>query len=170
VRGPALGRHDDGRQLTHRRAGGYATVVHERVALARAGANPTVVARMASGWAVMGDDQALPGYALLLADPVVDHLTDLDHDRRTRYLLDMTLLGDALLAVTDAHRINYEILGNTAPALHAHVFPRYPWEPDAHRTQPVWSYPDANRAADRFSPERHGALRDAIAAALRTLR
>lgn len=117
----------------------------------------------------MGDEQALPGYALLLPDPVVAHLTDLDHDGRARYLLEMSLIGDALLAVTDAHRINYEILGNAAPALHAHVYPRYPWKPDTHRMQPVWSYPDDVRRGELFSPERHGALRDALAAALRDL-
>lgn len=35
------------------------------------------------------------------------------------------VIGDALLDVTKAHRINYEILGNSEPELHAHIFPRY---------------------------------------------
>lgn len=37
----------------------HATFVHERVALARADENPTVIARMPSGWAVLGDHQFL---------------------------------------------------------------------------------------------------------------
>jgi diadenosine tetraphosphate (Ap4A) HIT family hydrolase len=78
----------------------------------------------------------------------------------------MTRIGDALLEVTDAHRINYEILGNTAPALHAHVFARYRSEPDAHRSRPVWSYPDETLRSVPFSPGQHGGLRAAIADAL----
>jgi diadenosine tetraphosphate (Ap4A) HIT family hydrolase len=62
---------------------------------------------------------------------------------------------------------NYEILGNTVPALHAHIFPRYAWEPPAYRRGPVWSYPDSERRGTRFSEQRHGALRDALAEHLR---
>ena len=46
-------------------------LITERVALARNGANDKVICRLASGWAVMGDVQFLPGYCLLLPDPVV---------------------------------------------------------------------------------------------------
>ena len=116
------------------------TLIHERVRLARAGQNPTVLCAMPSGWAVMGDAQFLPGYCLLLPDPVVPDLNALSYADRQRYLLDMTLIGDALLEVTDAFRINYEILGNTDPALHTHVFPRYQWEPDEFRKGPPFSY------------------------------
>jgi hypothetical protein len=41
------------------------TAIHRRVALLRAGNDPTCVARMASGWAVLGEQQFLRGYALL---------------------------------------------------------------------------------------------------------
>ena len=101
------------------------TLIHQRVEWAREGANPTVICRMPSGWAVLGDDQFLRGYSLLLPDPVVPDLNSLASDERLRFLGDMAILGDALLEVTGAYRINYEILGNTEPALHAHVFPRY---------------------------------------------
>ena len=47
---------------------------------------------------------------------------------------------DALLKVTDAQRINYAILGNVEPALHAHVMPRYATEPDEMRTAHPWAY------------------------------
>ena len=50
-----------------------------------------------------------------------------------KFLADMAALGDAMLAVTGAARLNYEMLGNSDPALHAHVFPRYADEPDEHR-------------------------------------
>ena len=100
-------------------------LIEDRVAAAREGTNPKVICRMSSGWAVIGDVQFLEGYCLLLPDPVVPSLNDLSREGRVRFLSDMTLIGDALLQVTDAQRINYEILGNSEPELHAHIFPRY---------------------------------------------
>jgi diadenosine tetraphosphate (Ap4A) HIT family hydrolase len=141
------------------------TLIHERVALANAGTNPYVIGRVASGWAVMGDVQFLEGYCLVLPDPVVPSLNDLDLTARQAFLMDMVALGDVILIVTRASRINYEILGNAEPALHAHVFPRYPWEVDELRFRPAWFYDWS--AAPPFSAEKHGALRDAIREGLR---
>ncbi|CAN5920805.1 hypothetical protein BH23ACT10_BH23ACT10_12640 [soil metagenome] len=144
----------------------HATMIHERVALARAARNPYVIARVASGWAVLADHQFLRGYCLLLPDPVVAHLTDLDSDARAAYLLDMARIGDALHAVTDTSRVNYEILGNLVPALHAHIIPRYTDEPPERLAGPVWWYPWDTLHSVPFSEEDHGPLRDALAAAL----
>ena len=105
------------------------TDIHRLVEQLRAGAVPRVIARMSSGWAVLGDPQILRGYSLLLPDPVVPDLNTLTGGRRTDYLADMARLGDAVLRVTGAERINYEILGNVEPALHAHVIPRFADEP-----------------------------------------
>jgi diadenosine tetraphosphate (Ap4A) HIT family hydrolase len=79
----------------------------------------------------------------------------------------MVALGDALLAVTDAYRINYEILGNGEPALHAHVFPRRMSEPDEFRVHPVWSYPQDMRRSVLFEPTRDRPQMDAIFRQLR---
>jgi hypothetical protein len=38
------------------------------------------------------------------------------------------MIDDALLKITDAIRINYQILSNLDPYLHAHICPRYLWE------------------------------------------
>ena len=95
---------------------------------------------MESGWAVFGDVQVLNGYCLLLPDPVAPTLNDLDSQARVNFLRDMTLIGDAILEVTGAVRINYEILGNSEPALHVHIIPRYEAEPDDLRRGPIWFY------------------------------
>jgi diadenosine tetraphosphate (Ap4A) HIT family hydrolase len=116
------------------------TLIHRRVAAARTGTNPAVITRMRSGWAVVGDRQVVHGYCLLLPDPVVPDLNALQPAARSLFLLDMAVLGDALLEVTRATRINYEILGNSEPALHAHLFPRYDSEPKEFRSGPVWLY------------------------------
>lgn len=142
----------------------HLTLIHERVATARLGENPTVICRMASGWAVMGDHQFLTGYSLLLPDPVVAHLSDLTVDDRTQFLSDMALIGEAIQSCTDSIRINYEILGNTESALHAHVFPRYTSEPYEYRRGPVWMYPPEDRTGLLFNVECHRSLQRDLAA------
>ena len=74
----------------------------------------------------------------MLPDPVVPDLNALTGERRRQFLDDMARLGDAVLAVTGAERINYEILGNVEPALHAHVIPRHASEDPELRIKPVW--------------------------------
>ncbi|MEM8782908.1 MAG: hypothetical protein AAGE65_08625 [Planctomycetota bacterium] len=141
------------------------TLIHQRVEQARAGENPAVIARVASGWVVIGDTQFLRGYCLLLADPVVPSLNDLSEDQRQVFLRDMTVLGDALLELCAATRINYEILGNAEPALHAHLFPRYETESAERRRAPVWFYPKPRLPG--FDAERDAALMSAIRESLR---
>jgi diadenosine tetraphosphate (Ap4A) HIT family hydrolase len=140
------------------------TLIHERVELAKQGLSPQVICRLRSGWAVLGDSQFIAGYSLLLPDPVVPSLNDLSPSQRAQFLLDMTAIGDALLATTDAYRINYEILGNTEPALHVHIFPRRMTEPDQYRSGPAFAYPKAERESRPFDTSRDdrllGSLRD----------
>jgi diadenosine tetraphosphate (Ap4A) HIT family hydrolase len=116
------------------------TAIHRRVQDARAGRDATVLGRCASGWAVFGHQQIVPGYLLLLPDPVVPDLNALTPERRSQFLLDMSRLGDALVRTTSPVRINYAIFGNVEPALHAHVIPRYRTEPEAMQTQHPWAY------------------------------
>ena len=116
------------------------TAIHAQVVAAREGRDPRVIARLFSGWAVFGEQQFVRGYALLLPDPVVPNLNALGARERIAFLSDMSRLGDALLKVTGATRINYAIFGNQEPALHAHVIPRYADEPEALRTAHPWAY------------------------------
>lgn len=132
------------------------TAIHRRVSLLREGSDATCIARMASGWAVLGDPQVLRGYCLLLPDPVVAHLNDLGDAARERFLADMARLGDAALVVTGAVRINYAMLGNQEPALHAHLFPRFPDEPEPLRGTHPWAYDWS--AAPRFDSARDAPL------------
>ena len=140
------------------------TAIHRRVAALRAGSDATCIARMPSGWAVLGEQQFLRGYALLLPDPVVGTLNELQGPRRTAFLTDMARLGDAVLAVTGALRINYAMFGNVEPALHAHVVPRSADEQPALATAHPWQYDW--QAAPRFDPERDQALLLALRSAL----
>jgi diadenosine tetraphosphate (Ap4A) HIT family hydrolase len=116
------------------------TAIHLQVLAAREGRDARVIARLFSGWAVFGERQFVRGYSLLLPDPVVPNLNALGARERIAFLSDMSRLGDALLKVTGAARINYAIFGNQDPALHAHVIPRYGDEPEGLRTAQPWAY------------------------------
>jgi diadenosine tetraphosphate (Ap4A) HIT family hydrolase len=138
----------------------HPTAIHRRVAALRAGSDPTFIARLRSGWAVLGDPQVIHGYCLLLPDPVVPQLNALVGAERTAFLADMALLGDAALAACGALRVNYAIYGNQDPALHAHVFPRRADEPPALATQQPWAWDW--QSAPAFAPAVHAALLAAL--------
>lgn len=89
---------------------------------------------------VLGDVQFLRGYSLLLPDPVVPHLNEMSAEARKTFLYEMSVVGEVILEITEAVRINYEMLGNIEPALHAHIFPRFEEEPEELRLKPVWFY------------------------------
>jgi diadenosine tetraphosphate (Ap4A) HIT family hydrolase len=141
----------------------------DRLAAARRGEHPLLISRMRSGFAVMGDTQFLPGYCVLLSDvDDADHLTDLPRPARTEFLLDMSLLGEAITTVCNGldpslRRINYEVLGNRAHRLRVHLFPRYGWEPEELLTGPVWHYPRDRWTSPRDAyAEEHEPMRVAI--------
>jgi len=144
------------------------TLIHEKVRDCQTGNYPKTICRVNSGWVVLGDVQFLRGYCLLLPDPVVADLNQLEPAGRREFLYEMSLVGDVLLELTDAVRVNYEMLGNLEPALHAHIFPRYDSEPEQLRTKPVWLYDW--EAAPAFDIERDAMLmqeiRDGICARL----
>lgn len=133
------------------------------------------MARMSSGFAVIGDTQHLPGYSVLLTDDSpVNHLTDLDWARRREFLFDLSLLGEAVERACrpqELRRINYEVLGNSLPFLHGHVHARYEWEPPDKLGGPVWRYPKEvrNDPAHAYSDERHAEVRAAITSELTQL-
>ena len=140
-------------------------LIARRVEAARAGRNPYVIGRMRSGWLVVGDVQPRPGYCLLLADPVVPSLNDLPEPDRIAYASDVARIGDALLEVTGAHRINYETLGNAAPALHTHITPRFANEPAMRRRlPPALAWPRI--FAPRFDPVKGAAFMERMRAVL----
>lgn len=70
-------------------------------------------------------------------------------------------LGKPVQLPTDALRMNYEILGNSEPQLHCHIFPRYASEAEQYRKMPVWFYDWKN--ATPYTEDAHGALRLEIA-------
>jgi diadenosine tetraphosphate (Ap4A) HIT family hydrolase len=141
-------------------------LIHQQVDAARTGAEPALICKIPSGWVVLCNWQFLRGYCIQIPDPVVPSLNDLTGHAQTTYLHDMTMIGDALLEVTGAYRINYAIMGNSDQVLHSHIVPRYLNEPGLFRMSHPWSYPSEARDSVLFDYEHDRALilqiRDAI--------
>lgn len=143
----------------------------DRIGSCERGENPMVLARMRSGFAVIGDNQFLPGYCVLLGYPQAASLNELPLDKRGQYLIDMTLIGDAILKVCNPLRINYAIMMNLDHYLHAHIEARYDWEPEEYKCRPRWFYPREIMYSKEYeySEERHGEMKRKIAEALREI-
>lgn len=149
----------------------------DRATAAIEGRNPTVMARTDSGFAVKGDVQWLPGYSVLITDrPGVDRLTDLPRAERAAFMNSVDILAEAVeraCASLDPQflRVNIEILGNTDPFLHAHIWPRYQWEEADIRAHAVWLYPRTQWTSPESALNAsHDPIRAAITAQIEALR
>ncbi len=95
----------------------------DRIGAALRGENPTVLRRLESGFAVIGDVQFLPGYSVLLVDePGVQRLSDLPRAKRLAFLSDLDQLGEAVERAChrldpDFRRVNLEIPRQHGPVL-----------------------------------------------------
>ncbi|MER5831477.1 diadenosine tetraphosphate hydrolase [Streptomyces sp. NPDC002130] len=141
----------------------------DRIGSALRGENPAVMRRLESGFAVIGDVQFLPGYSVLLTDdPAVQRLSELPRSARLAFLADMDRLGEAVERAcrrveSGFRRVNLEILGNADAFLHAHVWPRYEWEPEELVRRPVWLYPREMWGEERYAlGSAHDRMRAAV--------
>ena len=138
----------------------------------RRGDDPQLIARMASGWAILGNQQpdSINGCCMLLPDPGASSVNDLDEGARAAFMTDFVRLGDAVLAATGAERINYLILCNQVPELHGHAVPRFATEdPEARKLGPFEAYDFAGaRRADAVGRDAEliGRLQAALAEAM----
>ena len=115
------------------------------------------VADLAASRLRLGLEQHVPGYCVLIARRHVREPYQLDAAERAAYFEDLMRVGAALERVYRADKLNFSLLGNGNPHLHAHVQPRfygdaYPGAPapvDPHRTRiahPVLLSPEAAAA------------------------
>jgi len=131
--------------------------ISNRLARIRAGEDPQLLLELPSGPAILGKYQPDPiqGCCMLIPDPVVSSPNELDHGARAQFFSDLVLLGDAILNVTGAERINYLVLCNQVPELHGHCIPRFASEePDRRLAGPFEAYDFGTaRVADARGPD-----------------
>lgn len=117
-----------------------------------------------SSYLEIAHSQMLPGYLIQFSKIKYNQLNDMPFEERRIYLNEMSMVGDAILKVTNADRINYEILGNHHNVVHTHIFPRYSWEEEKYRIGPVYYYDrdEWDKNQYKYSSERHQELFKAI--------
>jgi diadenosine tetraphosphate (Ap4A) HIT family hydrolase len=74
-------------------------------------------------------EQHVPGWCVLLLRRHVREPHELPVAERVAFFEDMVHVGRALEQVYAAQKINYSILGNIVPHLHAHIQPRFHGDP-----------------------------------------
>jgi diadenosine tetraphosphate (Ap4A) HIT family hydrolase len=126
-----------------------------------------VVWRFPQSVAFLGLHQYYRGYCVLVARQHAAELSGLAEETRRAYLDEMCLVARAIEQGFRPHKLNYELLGNVAPHLHWHLFPRSKGDPEA--LKPVWLALDrAERDADlRRRLEGDPSARPTITALLR---
>jgi diadenosine tetraphosphate (Ap4A) HIT family hydrolase len=144
---------------------------NDRIGSCERGGNPTLMVKMKSGFAVIGDHQFLPGYCVLLGYPKASALNELPMEKRLQYLADMTLIGDAIIKVCNPLRVNYSTLMNLDNYLHTHIEARYEWEDDQYRRRPSYFYPREQRFGQEYeySEQKYGELKRKLTEALKVL-
>lgn len=116
----------------------------------------------------LGKSQFWEGYCILFSKVDYEHLTDMPNKVREEYLMEMSILGDAMMEVLSPRRINYNILGNSHPVVHAHVFPRYEWEKEPLKQTVVWRYEDETFSNPEYAFDlvKHASLKEKLAKAI----
>ena len=84
-----------------------------------------IVARLGASWLTMNERAPARGYACLVSAVHAVELHDLPELTAMQFLRDARAVSKALVDVTGAVKLNYEIHGNTIPHLHIHFYPRY---------------------------------------------
>jgi diadenosine tetraphosphate (Ap4A) HIT family hydrolase len=119
------------------------------------------VADLSMGRLRLAANQSLPGYCILLCHRHVREPYELASRERVRFFEDMMQAGQALERVYGADKLNFEILGNAVPHLHAHILPRHHGDPAPHQPYRHYEHP-----ARRLEPEEYEAQAEKIREAL----
>lgn len=98
--------------------------------------NPYFVSELTTGYVILGTYQFYRGYTLFFCKKHVAELHELPLKFRQQFLKDMSQVAEAVFKAFKPKKLNYELLGNTEPHLHWHLFPRYNNDPMPKR--PIW--------------------------------
>ena len=108
------------------------------------------------------NDRRFPGRCLVVVRDHYEHLARMPESTYLSFTRDMRQVGGSLHEAVGANRVNYAVLGNTEPHVHAHVIPRgAPGDEKLHRTP--WEHPAPKAQMPRDQVEAIvGRLRESI--------
>lgn len=122
----------------------------DRIHEIQAHANPYFVAELNTGYVVIGDIQFFRGYSLFLCKQHAHELHQLEPSFKLRFLEEMSLVAQAVFESFNPVKLNYELLGNSEPHLHWHLFPRH--QDDPLPKLPLWLIDYDVRYAEKERP------------------
>lgn len=83
------------------------------------------IAMLPGGRLQLPKNQFIKGYCILIANGHDSELHHMPEQESAAFLEDMVRVGGVLMQLFGADKINYEVLGNGVPHIHAHIKPRY---------------------------------------------
>ncbi len=86
--------------------------------------------------AYLHDDQFFPGWTVVVFKRHATELFHLAPTERIQLMEEVSRIAKVLGEIFDAHKVNYELLGNQLPHIHWHVIPRLKNDPAP--LEPVW--------------------------------
>lgn len=118
--------------------------------------NPNyLIKELSTGYAVLSKYQYKyhRGYTIFVCKEHATELHQLEERFKLSFLKDMSQIAEAVFKAFNPDKLNYELLGNSEPHLHWHLFPRYKNDPNFSR--PIWVVNKEIRQADStlVSPE-----------------
>ncbi|MGC2759451.1 MAG: HIT family protein [Candidatus Binatus sp.] len=132
----------------------------------KAGAFPDFIAELKSCYVILGDQQFYRGYCVLFAKLHATELYLMPADTARLLSDEMRLVAEAIAAVVQPWKMNYECLGNSEPHVHWHLLPRSKNEPEELRRGPIWLRPESERKVPLDENDRRaliGSLRHQLA-------
>lgn len=106
-----------------------------------------LIAALPRTFVVLGANQGLPGWCVLILREHREHLAELPREEQLEVFDEVARVAAAIRAVfpnsgagAGPPRINYECLGNQVNHIHWHVIPRHASDPDPRNA--VWGFPD----------------------------
>jgi diadenosine tetraphosphate (Ap4A) HIT family hydrolase len=126
-------------------------LICDRINQIQKGENPHFVIELETGFVVIGDHQYYRGYTLFLSKKHVFELHQLPANFRKKFLMEMSLVAQAVYETFKPKKLNYELLGNTDKHLHWHLYPRYQNDPCPN--QPIWCLPKKIRCNNKTLPK-----------------
>ena len=95
------------------------------------------IADCGTSLAYLFEDQFFPGWTVLVLKRHATELFQLSANERSELIEEVSMVGQALMEVFHAAKINYELLGNQLPHIHWHIIPRLTNDPAPR--DPVWT-------------------------------
>ena len=94
------------------------------------------IADCGTSLAYLFEDQFFSGWTVLVLKRHATELFQLSTNERSELIEEVSMVGQALMEVFHAVKINYELLGNQLPHIHWHLIPRLTTDPAPR--DPVW--------------------------------